>query len=261
MEKNNTNTIGIFDSGVGGTSVWKEINRLLPQENTIYIADTKNAPYGTKTKDEIIAYSIKNTEFLLNKNAKIIVVACNTATLNAVDVLRSKFDVPFIGLEPAVKPAALQSQTKVIGVLATQASIQSESFKLSVKKYADVTIIPQIGYNLVQLIEAGQINSQEIKKMLCQYLEPMVQKNIDHLVLGCTHYPYLLNQIKEIVPASVKIIDSGEAVAKQTKNILEHNNSLNCSPHLGQNYFYTNGDATVLKSILGFSTHVYETDF
>lgn len=261
MTQGNLNPIGIFDSGIGGTSVWKEIHKILPNENTIYIADTKNAPYGTKTSDEIIALSIKNTEFLLNQNAKLIVIACNTATLNAVSVLREKFDVPFIGLEPAIKPAALQSKTKTIGVLATKASICSTNFKIATDNYPDVKIIPQIGYNLVQLIESGQINSSEMQNLLHQYLEPLIQENIDHLVLGCTHYPYLSDQIQAILPQGVTIIDSGLAVAKQTQKMLEANKALNTSTQPVINSFYTNGDATVLKSILGFTTHVYEKDF
>jgi len=258
---NNTNPIGIFDSGIGGTSVWKEINKLLPYENTVYIADTKNAPYGTKTADEIIALSIKNTEFLLNQNAKVIVIACNTATLNSVKVLREKFDIPLIGLEPAIKPAALQSHTKAIGVLATKASITSDNFRNTVNNYPDIKIIPQIGFNLVQLIENGLIESPEMDTLLSQYLQPMVLENIDHLVLGCTHYPYLSDKIKALLPSHVKIIDSGIAVAKQTKFILEQNNALNLSLEPAKNYFYTNGDATVLKSILGFTTNVFEKDF
>lgn len=261
MMENNTNPIGIFDSGIGGTSVWKEIHKLLPNENTIYIADTKNAPYGTKSQDEIIALSIKNTEFLLNQNAKIIVIACNTATLNAVSVLRQKYKVPFIGLEPAIKPAALQSNTKKIGVLATKASICSDTFKAAMANYPDVKVIPQIGYNLVQLIESGQINSPEMDRLLVKYLTPMIEENIDHLVLGCTHYPYLSDKIKTILPQHVEIIDSGIAVAKHTQKILEDNKALNTSKKIAQNLFYTNGDATVLKSILGFSTNVFEQDF
>lgn len=258
---NKTNPIGIFDSGIGGTSVWKEIHQLLPNENTIYIADTKNAPYGTKTPDEIIDLSIKNTEFLLNQNAKLIVIACNTATLNSIKVLREKFNVPFIGLEPAIKPAALASSTKAIGVLATKASICSNSFQEATTKYPDVKIIPQIGYNLVQLIETGKIESPEMSALLQQYLNPMVNENIDHLVLGCTHYPYLINQIKKIIPSSIKIIDSGIAVAKQTKNILTENELINTENAKPQNIFYTNGDATVLKSILGFDENVFEKEF
>jgi glutamate racemase len=122
----NNNPIGLFDSGVGGTSIWKAINQLLPNESTIYLADSKNAPYGVKTKEEIIELSSKNTEYLLNRNAKLIVVACNTATTNAIKELRIKYDVPFIGIEPAIKPAALQSKTNVIGVLATQGTIPTQ---------------------------------------------------------------------------------------------------------------------------------------
>ena len=124
----NKQPIGIFDSGVGGTSIWKEIHALLPYENTIYLADSANAPYGPKGKDAIIALSEKNTEYLLNQNSKIIVVACNTATTNAIKHLRKKYDVPFIGIEPAIKPAALQTQTKAIGILATKGTLSSELF-------------------------------------------------------------------------------------------------------------------------------------
>ena len=260
MNKQN-NPIGIFDSGIGGTSVWKEINDLLPNENTIYLADSKNAPYGSKTPDEIIQLSIKNTEFLLDQNAKLIVVACNTATLNAITVLREKFDVPFIGLEPAIKPAALGSKTKNIGVLATKASICSNSFQIAIENYPEVNIIAQIGFNLVQLIEEGKLSSIEIENLLKDYLHPMVEKNIDYLVLGCTHYPYLAPIIKNIIPDSIKIIDSGSAVAKQTKHILEDMDALNSGIKKSQNIFYTNSNSSVLKNILGFDGNVYERDF
>lgn len=260
MEKQDR-PIGIFDSGIGGTSVWKEIKTLLPNENTIYLADSKNAPYGTKTPDEIINLSVKNTEFLLNQNAKLIVIACNTATLNAVKVLREKFDVPFIGLEPAIKPAATASKTRNIGVLATKASICSNSFQIAMDNYPEVNIIAQIGYNLVQLIEDGKLNSLELKLLLKNYLQPMLDKNIDYLVLGCTHYPYLTPIIKDIIPDSIKIIDSGSAVAKQTKHILEVMDALNSGIKKSQNIFYTNGNPDVLKNILGFDCNIFEKDF
>ena len=217
----NTNPIGLFDSGIGGTSIWKEVHALLPNENTIYLADSKNAPYGLKSKEEIISLSCKNTEFLLNKNCKIIVVACNTATTNAIKELRAKYDVPFIGIEPAIKPAAIQSKTNCIGILATKGTLNSELFHKSVTNHPDVKIIEQIGHGLVQLIENGDINSPEMIELLESYLLPMVEKNIDYLVLGCSHYPYLIPQIKKIIPSNIQIIDSGEAVAKQTKRILE----------------------------------------
>ena len=246
----NENPIGLFDSGIGGTSIWKEVHALMPHENTIYLADSKNAPYGLKSKDEIIALSCKNTEFLLENNCKIIVVACNTATTNAIKELRSKYDVPFIGIEPAIKPAALQSKTQKIGILATKGTLNSELFHKSVANHPDVTIIEQIGHGLVQLIENGDMDSAEMEELLKSYLNPMVEKNIDYLVLGCSHYPYLIPQIKKIIPPQIKIIDSGEAVAKQTQKILEQNKLLNLSKRKSSQIFYTNSEPEVLKNIL-----------
>lgn len=253
--------IGLFDSGVGGTSIWNEIHNLLPNENTIYLADSKNAPYGQKSKEEIIDLSFKNTEFLLNQNCKIIVVACNTATTNAIKELRSKYDVPFIGIEPAIKPAALQSKTQTIGILATKGTLNSELFHKSVSNHRDVKIIEQIGHGLVQLIENGDTDSAEMEELLKSYLIPMVEKNIDYLVLGCSHYPYLIPQIKKIIPPQIKIIDSGEAVAKQTMKILEQNNLLNLSKRKSSQIFYTNSEPEVLKNILGNNKTVIYKNF
>ncbi|MDP5093521.1 MAG: glutamate racemase, partial [Polaribacter sp.] len=155
--------IGIFDSGVGGTSIWKEIVTLLPNENTIYLADSKNAPYGEKSKDEIIELSIKNTEFLLNQNCKIIVVACNTATTNAIKTLRQNYAVPFIGIEPAIKPAALSTKTNVVGILATKGTLNSELFEATSSVFKSHIVIKEIiGKGLVDLIETGKINSPEM---------------------------------------------------------------------------------------------------
>ena len=246
----NENPIGLFDSGIGGTSIWKEVHALMPHENTIYLADSKNAPYGLKSKDEIIALSFKNTEFLLENNCKIIVVACNTATTNAIKELRAKYDVPFIGIEPAIKPAALQSKTQTIGILATKGTLNSELFHKNVANHPDVKIIEQIGHGLVQLIENGDMDSAEMEELLRSYLNPMVEKNIDYLVLGCSHYPYLIPQIKKIIPPQIKIIDSGEAVAKQTQKILEQNKLLNLSKRKSSQIFYTNSEPEVLKNIL-----------
>ena len=257
----NENPIGLFDSGIGGTSIWKEVHALMPYENTIYLADSKNAPYGLKSKDEIIALSCKNTEFLLENNCKIIVVACNTATTNAIKELRAKYDVPFIGIEPAIKPAALQSKTQKIGILATKGTLNSELFHKSVANHPDVTIIEQIGHGLVQLIENGDMNSAEMEELLKSYLNPMVEKNIDYLVLGCSHYPYLIPQIKKIIPPQIKIIDSGEAVAKQTQKILEQNNLLNLSKRKSSQIFYTNSEPEVLKTILGNCENVIYKNF
>lgn len=256
----NDNPIGLFDSGVGGTSIWREINQLLPYENSIYLADSKNAPYGIKSKDEIIELSFKNTELLLNKNCKLIVVACNTATTNAIKELRAKYSVPFIGIEPAIKPAANHSKTNTIGILATKGTLNSELFHEKIQNYSNVKIIEQIGDGLVQLIENGKIETSEMKVLLERYLNPMIKQNIDYLVLGCSHYPYLIPEIKKILPHNITIIDSGEAVAKQTKSILEQKNLLKESKENTQ-LFYSNSDISVLKSILGFEKGVSYLDF
>jgi len=243
--------IGLFDSGIGGTSIWKEVVKLLPNENTIYLADSKNAPYGEKSSEEIIALSVKKTEFLLSKGCKLIIVACNTATTNAIDYLRKNYEIPFIGIEPAIKPAALLSKTGAIGILATKGTLSSKLFEKTTKEYTkNITTIEQDGEGLVPLIEEGKLNSPEINQLLITYLKPMLPFNIDHLVLGCTHYPYLIPQIKKIIGENITIIDSGEAVAKQTKAILEKHNLLSTSTTKSHHQFYTNAETKVLKEIL-----------
>ncbi len=257
----NNNPIGLFDSGIGGTSIWKEIHQLLPNEDTIYLADSKNAPYGEKSKEEIIQLSFKNTEFLLNQNCKLIVVACNTATTNAIKELRNKYNVPFIGIEPAIKPAALHSQTQKIGILATKGTLNSELFYKNIEQFQDIQIIEQIGFGLVELIENGKINSSEMKSLLLQYLTPMIESNIDYLVLGCSHYPYLIPQIKKILPNNIKIIDSGEAVAKQTKKIVTENVGLREIHKKSIQTFYSNTNPKVLAEILENYYSVIQKDF
>ena len=256
MNSNNF-SIGIFDSGVGGTSIWKEISTLLPNENTIYLSDSKNAPYGEKTKEQIIQLSIKNTEFLLQQNCKIIVVACNTATTNTIQILREKYNVPFIGIEPAIKPAALKTITKIIGILATKGTLNSELFEKtsnSIKK--QITIKETVGKGLVELIESGKLDSKEMTSLLSSYLIPMINKKVDCLVLGCTHYPYLIPQIRKIVGDKIQIIDSGEAVAKQTKTILENNQLLNLNTKEGKHQFYINKNKNVLERLLSCNANI-----
>lgn len=252
MNSTFNNPIGIFDSGVGGTSIWKEIHQLLPNENTIYLADSKHAPYGQKSKDEIIDLSIKNTEYLLNKNCKLIVVACNTATTNAISYLREKYNTPFIGIEPAIKPASLNTKTKNIGILATKGTLNSTLFaKTSNKLCAEINIIEQVGEGLVELIENGELLSSKMEKLLEKHLSVFLKFNIDYLVLGCTHYPYLIPQIQKIIKSNIKIIDSGQAVSKQTKRVLEQNNLLNTNPVIRFHQFYTNTNKKTLEALLG----------
>ncbi|HEX9980469.1 MAG TPA: glutamate racemase [Flavobacterium sp.] len=258
MDKNAP--IGLFDSGVGGTSIWKEIHALLPYEDTIYLADSMNAPYGEKSRDEILALSIKNTELLLSLNCKIVVVACNTATTNAIKELRALYKVPFIGIEPAIKPAANNSATQIIGILATKGTLSSELFSKAVETYHNTRIIEQVGNGLVELIEDGKTDSVEIHELLVRYLTPMIRENIDYLVLGCSHYPYLVPQIKTILPPHIKIIDSGEAVARQTHHILQQRNGL-AELKKGRAVFYTNSSPDTLKCLLGKEYSVIEREF
>lgn len=252
--------IGLFDSGVGGLTIWKEINELLPNESTIYLADSKNAPYGVKTKQEIIDLCIKNIDFLQNKGVKLIVIACNTATTNAVAELREMYQIPIIGLEPAIKPASISSKTKKVGVLATKGTIESEKFRNSLALYPDVEFIEQIGYNLVQLIENGKKDSDAMFQLLNQYISPMVKKNVDHIVLGCTHYPFLKEQIKRIIPSTVQLIDSGTAVAKRVKTVLKDKNLLSTDTH-SLKEFYINTDPQVMTSLLDESYNITTHDF
>lgn len=257
----NDNPIGLFDSGIGGTSIWSAINKLMPNENTIYLADSKNAPYGQKSKKEIVELSKKNTELLLDLGCKIIVIACNTATTNAIKELRAKYNVPFIGIEPAIKPAANNSKTQTIGILATAGTLNSELFNKNLEQFQETKIIEQIGHNLVQLIENGKINSPETTQLLKQYLKPMIDQNIDFLVLGCSHYPYLIPQIRKILPSHIQIIDSGEAVAIQTKNILIKENLINESNNESKNIFFSNSSTFVLNEILLNKQQVFYKDF
>jgi glutamate racemase len=261
-KKTSNNPIGFFDSGIGGTSIWKEVHELLPNESTIFLADSKNAPYGEKSKEEIIRLSIKNTEFLLNKNCKLIVVACNTATTNAINYLRETYKVPFIGIEPAIKPAALKTKTNAIGILATQGTLSSELFNKTSDIYTSgINVIEQNGDGLVNLIETGKLYSKEMELLLEKYLTPMVNKNIDYLVLGCTHYPYLIPILQKLIPKNIKIIDSREAVAKQTKTVLTNKELFNLDVDTQKtSVFYTNREAELLASFLPQSERV-KVDF
>jgi len=253
MNHSTEQPIGVFDSGIGGTSILSEINNLLPNEDTIYLSDSANAPYGQRSPQEIIALSIKNTEYLLKQGCKIIVVACNTATTNAIKTLRNNYDVPFIGIEPAIKPAALKTTTNVIGILATKGTLNSQLFEQTSNTINDrIKIIEQVGEGLVELIENGKINSKEMTLLLEKYLYNILEKNADCIVLGCTHYPYLIPQIQRIVGNNIDIIDSSEAVAKQTKRILSQHDLLHKTvTRKGVHSILINADSNPLRTIVG----------
>jgi glutamate racemase len=247
----NNNSIGFFDSGIGGITIWESVNRLLPNENTIYLADSKNSPYGKKPNDELINISKENVEFLINKKCKLIVVACNTATTNSINFLRKSYDLPFIGIEPAIKPAALNTKTGKIGVLATKGTLGSRLFEKTSNIHGqNVEIIEQHGIGLVELIEKGIYSGSKIDSLLKEYLNPMLENNIDKLVLGCTHYPLIKESIKKIINESINIIECSEAVALQTERVLIKSNLINSGTEKSKKLFYTNGDKNVLNSLL-----------
>jgi glutamate racemase len=216
-------SIGIFDSGVGGLTVLKEIMAVLPGMSCSYLGDGINAPYGTKAEQEIRSLSFRNTEFLLEIGCPIIVVACNTATTSAIDPLRKAFPkTHFVGIEPAIKPAFLQSKNKKVGVLATQGTVNSTLFNETYNRFGkDVEAIIQVGTGLVPLIEKGKLDSPELQALLQEHLLPMIKAEVDHIVLGCTHYPIIADQIKACFPYPITIIDSGQAVAIRTKSLIE----------------------------------------
>ncbi|PDH51902.1 MAG: glutamate racemase [Cryomorphaceae bacterium MED-G14] len=247
----NNNSIGFFDSGIGGITIWESVNRLLPNENTIYLADSKNSPYGKKTNDELINISKENVEFLINEKCKLIVVACNTATTNSINFLRKSYDLPFIGIEPAIKPAALNTKTGKIGVLATKGTLGSSLFEKTSNIHGqNVEIIEQHGLGLVELIEKGIYSGSKIDSLLKEYLNPMLENNIDKLVLGCTHYPLIKESIKKIINESINIVECSEAVALQTERVLIKSNLINSGTEKSKKLFYTNGDKNVLNSLL-----------
>ena len=246
----NNSPIGIFDSGIGGITILNSIKKILPNENIIYLSDNLNSPYGNKSKDKIHKLSSKNTRFLIDNGCKLIVVACNTATTNSIEELRSNFKIPFVGIEPAIKPAAIQTKSGMVGVLATKGTLSSRLFSKTVNDHAkNINIIEQNAEGLVELIEKGFFDGNKIEKKLKKYLLPMVDKGIDHLVLGCTHYPLLIKTIRSLIPKNIKIIDSGKAVAKQTKILIQKNN-IESNLIEVKYLFYCNGSPKSLNTIL-----------
>jgi len=215
-------TIGLFDSGIGGLSVLRAVRAQLPRAGLLYFGDNLHIPYGPRPLAEVCAFSEAITRFLLAHGAEMIVVACNTASAAALKYLRPTFpDVPFVGMEPAVKPAAEQTQTRVVCVLATPATFQGELFNSVVERFAQgVTVIPQICPGLVQQIEAGATDTPETEAMLRGWVEPMLTQNIDALVLGCTHYPFVIPLLERICGPGVRVIDPAPAVARQVGRVL-----------------------------------------
>ena len=237
------NPIGIFDSGIGGISILEKLKQLLPNENFIYLADNQNYPYGSKSKKEIISLSKKNCEKLIELNCKIIIIACNTSTTNSIKKLREIIAIPIIGIEPGLKPAIHYTKTKNIGILATKKTLGSELFfeTLNQNRIDDIHIHEQIDYELVNLIEEGSHSKQNLYKILEKYLVPMINKKIDCLLLGCTHYNHIKDIIEEIIPVDIEIVDTIAPVNKRVLNILKSNNILNKSTNKRTIKIFYNG--------------------
>jgi glutamate racemase len=246
------NPVGVFDSGVGGLSVLREIRRELPAENLIYVADSAYAPYGDKTQALIEERSFAITRFLLDRGAKAVVVACNTATGAAVAALRSHFSVPIVAMEPAIKPAVAQTQTGIVGVLATSRTLASHNFAKLFERYAsEAEILPQACPGLVEQVEAGNLAGEKPRRLLERYLSPLLAKGADTLVLGCTHYPFLRALIREIAGPGVAVIDSSEAVARQLRRRLEAHDLLAGPEGAGIEQFFTSADPLTAGPVIG----------
>jgi len=236
--------IGIFDSGVGGLSVLKAIRQELPQESILYLADQIHVPYGKRTLTEVRLFSTAITRFLLDMDAKLIVVACNTASAAALNSLRITFPkISFIGMEPAVKPAAEISLTRRVGVIATSATFQGALYSSVVERFAqDVILFQQTCPGLVEQIEAGHLDSQKTRNILENALSPMIEKGIDTIVLGCTHYPFVISLIKEIAGDGIRVIDPAPAVARQVNKMLKAGSLKNNDLETFTMKFFTTGD-------------------
>lgn len=244
--------IGVFDSGVGGLSILKEIRRILPGEDLLYLADSAHCPYGTKPVPEIRARSLEVAAFLVESGVKAVVVACNSASVAGLDQVREAYpQIPIVGVEPALKPAHNQTRNGRIGVLATSLTLKGDRFSLLVEKYgADVQVFTQPAPGLVELVENGELDTPEAEKLLRLYLAPLLKEQVDTLVLGCTHYPFLRETIQKICGPSVTVIDTGLAVAKQTLRVLEQNRILNPKTSGGKEAFYTSGDPVAVQKVI-----------
>jgi glutamate racemase len=247
--------IGVFDSGVGGLAVWHEIVAQLPNEPTVYLADQGHVPYGARPMQEIRAFSEAITRFLLGVGCRIIVVACNTASAAALTHLRATFaDVPFVGMEPAVKPAAQTTHVGRVGVMATPATFQGELFASVVERFANsVQLINQVCPGLVEQVEAGRLDTPDTEAMLCQYLAPMLAMDVDTIVLACTHYPFLAPAIQRIAGPDVQVIDPAPAIARQARRVMEQRGLLSLDSEVSR-VFYTTGDVAKFVKTLTLLT-------
>lgn len=243
--KSSNAPIGIYDSGMGGLSVRREVCRLLPAESVIYLGDGKNCPYGSRSVEEIRRLSVEAVEHLLGMGCKLIVVACNTATAASIDYLRATYPtVPIVGMEPAIKPACLQTKSRVVGVLATERSLDGDLFRRTAARYGqDIEVITAPGRGFVELVECDKEQSEEAVETVRRAMQPMLDRGADHIVLGCTHYPFLLEALERAAEGyRVTFVDPSPAVARRVKQLLEVNDLLCEAGHSPQYQFVTFAD-------------------
>lgn len=249
--------IGVYDSGVGGLSVLRAIHKQLPNEATLYFADQAKVPYGERPLEEVRQLAEGATRMMMNQGAKLIVIACNTASAAALKHLRIQYpEFPFVGMEPAVKPAAEQTLTGKVGVLATPAAFQGELYASVVERFAkDVQIYQATCPGLVKQIERGYLNTFLTRSILQQAIQPMLAEGVDTLVMGCTHFPFVIPLIQQIAGESVRIIDPAPAIARQTERVLMQQYLLRASSAEPAHYYLTSGDPTrfsrLLEQLLG----------
>jgi glutamate racemase len=248
--------VGVFDSGVGGLSVLSRIRQYLPGEHLLYVADSAYLPYGCKTSAEVQRRCLLVSEFLLNQGIKALVIACNTATSVAVQTLRDELDIPVIGMEPPVKPAVHSSKGGVVGVLATSGTLNSDKFNRLKSRFAvQAELIVQPCPGLVELIEQGDLQTDQISRLLASCLQPLLDKGVDTLVLGCTHYPFVLPLIRQIAGDGISIVDTGDAIARELKRQL-HTCRLLSEKHQGGNVqFWSTGDIAVVQPVMSRLWH------
>ncbi len=246
--------IGIFDSGVGGLSVWREAVQLMPHENTVYVADSAHVPYGPRGEAEIRRFCEAITRFLVAQDCKAVVVACNTASAAALKHLRETFpDLPTLGMEPAVKPAAEATRSKVVGILATPATFQGRLFAATAGRAAysqGITLINQVCPGLAERIEAGQVDDAETEALLRGWLAPMLAAGADSVVLACSHYPFVIAAIRRIVGPAVNVIDPAPAIARHLQRVLREHGLEAPAEAPGRHRFYTSGEPDACRAAL-----------
>lgn len=247
----NHDPVGIFDSGIGGLSVLRQIRETLPRENIIYIADSRHMPYGDKPGAYVEQRSIELTRFLLTQAAKAVVVACNTATAAAIATLRTMFAIPFVGVEPGVKPALSLTRSGVVGVLATEETLKSRKFETLVNRFNGAyRFVTQACPGLVQQVERLELTGPATRELLQRYVSAVLEKGADTIVLGCTHYPFVAPLIEEIAGPHVPVVDTGGAVAKEVNRRLSETGLLNQTASTGWERFYTSGDAEQMRRVV-----------